>query len=125
MECINSMDSIIHCQYSLTRCLRRISTRNNYFVITMCNINTILTRTKTNRDYFMPLTVLNESPVVRYAPNVLRRYILKENFLPSFTTSLISCSKVRCANVSPVTCVSGSSSTGVSTASCSTLCSTS
>ena len=36
----------------------------------MCNINAILT--KENRDFFMPLTVLNEPPVVQYAKNVLR-----------------------------------------------------
>ena len=39
-------------------------TRNNYFVLAMCNINAIHTRTKKNRDFFMPLTVSNEPPVV-------------------------------------------------------------
>ena len=34
-------------------------TRNNYFVLAMCNINVIPTRTKKNRAFFMPLTVLN------------------------------------------------------------------
>ena len=47
-------------------------TRNNYFVLAMCNIDAILTRTeKKNRDFFMPLNVLNEPPVVQYAANVL------------------------------------------------------
>ena len=57
----------------LTRCLRRISTRNNYFGLEMCNINAILTGTEKNRDFLMPLTVLNEPPVVQYAANVNKK----------------------------------------------------
>ena len=72
---------IVGCYYSLdpflTRCPRRISTRNNYFVLVMRNTNAILTRTKRKLwPFFRPLTVLNEPPVEQHAGDVLRCLIL-------------------------------------------------